>query len=342
MGARKTIRFGMIGAGGISDVHLMALAAHESVDLACIADPSQEACERQGARYGIRRTVSDYREMLDDPAIDAVDIAVPHYLHCPIALDALAAEKDVICEKPIGLDLDDADAMIRAAENSTSRLLIKKYLRSAPHHQQAKEIIDAGGIGRVYLATGLLVVQQLAIENDVRNWRGTWDRAGGGVMIDAGIHLVDLMQFLLGPVVAVSATAKRLVAEHPEKADDTASLTLEHGRGAISSIVCANCDTSLAGVNWEKAFYGTAGSLHIFQRGPLTKLVMTTCGASEEISAIDNWWEAANVAAVTHLVDCLREGSEPIASLADARHDLDVMRSAYRSSAEGRRIVIAE
>ena len=203
-----------------------------------------KAREGQARKYGIGHSVADYREMLGRPDLDAVDIAVPHHLHCPMTLDALSQGLHVICEKPIGLDLDEADRMIEAASRSKGRLLIKQYQRCAEHHTRAKEIIDSGELGDVYLMTGLFLAQLSEAENDPGNWRGTWDRAGGGILIDGGVHVVDLMQFILGRAVAVSATAKRLVAGLPHKADDTTSLTIEYERGAIGSVVCASCDTS--------------------------------------------------------------------------------------------------
>ena len=335
-----TIRMGVIGAGAISDVHLKALAAHDHVEVACIADPSPEARARQATKYGVGRSVADYREMLERSDLDAVDIAVPHYLHCPMTLDALSAGLHVICEKPMGLDLEEADRMIAAAERSKGRLLIKQYQRCAEHHTTAKEIIDSGELGDVYLVTGLFIAQQSSIENDPDNWRGTWDKAGGGILIDGGVHLVDLMQFMLGRAAAVSATAKRLVADHPHKADDTASLTIEYERGAIGSVVCANCDTSFAELTTDKSFFGTRGSLRVLQDGPLTRLIRSAGGVSEEVLTVENWWEKANVAVMTHLVDCLLDGSEPVVSLEEARHDLEIVLAGYRSANEGRRVAI--
>ena len=154
-----TIRMGVIGAGAISDVHLKALAAHDRVEVVCIADSSREAREGQARKYGIGHSVADYREMLVRPDLDAVDIAVPHHLHCPMTLDALSEGLHVICEKPIGLDLDEADRMIEAASRSKGRLLIKQYQRCAEHHTRAKEIIDSGELGDVYLMTGLFLAQ---------------------------------------------------------------------------------------------------------------------------------------------------------------------------------------
>ena len=335
-----TIRIGVVGAGAISDVHLKALAAHDRVEVTCIADPSAEACDRQAMKYGIGRSFADYREMLDRPDLDAVDIAVPHYLHCPIALNALSAGLHVICEKPIGLNLEEADRMIEAADRSSGRLLIKQYLRCAEHHARAKEIVDSGEIGDVYLTTGLFIAQQSWIENDPDNWRGTWDKAGGGFLIDGGVHLLDLMQFVLGRAVAVTATAKRLVADLPHKAEDTASLTVEYERGAIGSVVCANCDTSLPELTFGTGFYGAGGSVHVLQDGPIARLIRSTDGVSEELLTVENWWEKANVAVMTHLVDCLLDGTEPVVSLEEARHDLEIVLAAYRSSGEARRVSI--
>ncbi len=335
------MRVAMIGGGMISDVHLKALAAHRHVDLACLVEPNPTVREAQAAKYGIARGCADHREVLEDPSIEAVDVAVPHYLHCPITLDALAAGKHVICEKPIGLNLDEADRMIEAAEASSGRLLVKKYLRTCPHHTMARQIIRSGGIGRVYLATGFISVQQRHIENDADNWRGNWEKAGGGMLIDGGVHLIDLMQFMLGRATAVSATAKRLVAEHPEKADDTAAITIEYGDGALANIVCTNVDVALGPMTWEKMFLGTEGALHVFERDGVTRLVKTIAGTSEELVRVENWWERANIDAVTHLIDCLRDGSAPNASLAEARHDLEVALAGYRSAKEGRRIDLA-
>ena len=126
----------------------------------------------------------------------------------------------------------------------------------------------------------------------------------------------------------------------PHKADDTTSLTIEYERGAIGSVVCASCDTSLPGLTTDKAFYGTRGSLRVWQDGPLTRLTHWTGGTSEEVCAVEKWWEAANVAVVTHLADCLLDGTEPNVSLAEARHDLEIVRAAYLSAREGRRVEI--
>ena len=337
-----SLRIAMVGAGGISDVHLMAFSAHPKVTLSAIVDPDLTAAKIQAQKYGARSVIADYRQVLEDPSIDVIDIAVPHFLHCQITLDALASGKHVICEKPIGLNLEDADRMIAAAKHAKGRLLIKKYQRCGAHHTKVKEVIDSGQIGDVFLAQGTFIGQQLGWENDPENWRGTWNKAGGGSLIDSGIHLVDLMQFILGKALAVTATTKRLVADFPEKADDTSSICIEYANNSVANILCTNADTSLAESNWTKTFFGTKGSLNVFMRDGITYVVKHANGASVELVKLANWWEITNIEVVTHLVDCLLNNQEPIASLAEARHDLEIVLTAYQASTSGQRIEIGK
>lgn len=117
-------------------------------------------------------------------------------------------------------------------------------------------------------------------------------------------------------------------------------MTVEYERGAIGSLVCANCDTSLAELTAEEGFYGTRGSLRMFLDGPLTRFIRSAGRVSEEILTVENWWTKANVAVVTQLLNCLVDGAEPNVSLAEAQHDLEIVLAAYRSANEGRRVSI--
>ena len=141
----------------------------------------------------------------------------------------------------------------------------------------------------------------------------------------------------------MSATAKRLVADHPHKADDTSSLTIEYERGAIGSVVCANCDTLARRPDrGEELLRHPRVAARLAGRARHPTGPLGRAGVSEELLAVENWWEKANVAVVTHLVDCLLDGSEPVASLAEARHDLEVVLAGYRSANEGRRVATRE
>lgn len=335
-----TINMGLIGAGRISDVHLKALTNDERVRLNCIADTDESAARRQAERYGAERFVTDYREILDDPSIDTVDVAGPVFIHCPITLEALDAGKDVICEKPMALNLDEVDQMINKAKETGRRLLVKKYQRFSRPHQLAKEMIDGGTLGRAYFGKASVVEQHLDQENDPEAWRGTWEKAGGGVLMDFAIHKIDLMQFFFGRAQAVTATTRRLVAEHPNKAEDIGIVTIEYAAGSIANIVSFNCDDSLPKAWHRQEIYGTEGSLQIHEIDTTLNMNLTVNGRSDEVVSVPNWWEEANITVIRHLIDCLVDGTEPVAPLSEVRHDLEIISAAYRSSNEGKRIVL--
>ena len=335
-----TINVGLIGAGRISDVHLKALTGDERVRVICIADTDASAAARQAEKFGVRRFVTDYREMLDDRSIDAVDVSGPVFLHCPMTLDALESGKDVICEKPMALNLDEVDRMIGKAKETGRRLLIKKYQRFARPNELAREMINRGTLGRVYFTKTSVIDQQLDQENDPNAWRGTWHKAGGGAVMDFGIHKIDLMQYYFGRAKAVTATTRRMVGEHAEKAEDVGIVTIEHVSGSISVIMCFNCDESLPKAWHRQEIYGTEGSLQIHEFDHTMKMNLVVGGQSDEIVSTPNWWEEGNIAVIRHLVDCLVDCAEPVASLEEARHDLEIVFAAYQSSSEGRRIVL--
>ena len=334
------IGVGLIGAGMISDVHLKGITRDQRARLMCIADTDEAAAARQAEKFGAQRIVSDYREMLDDPSIEVIDIAGPVFLHCPMTIEALEAGKDVICEKPMALNLEETDRMISKAKETGRQLLVKKYQRFSRPHEIARELINNGDLGRIYLGTASTVEQHLDQENDPNAWRGCWDKAGGGALLDFGIHKIDLMQFFFGRARAVTATTRRLICEIPEKAEDLATVTIEYESGGIATILSFNCDDSLPKSWHRQEVYGTKASLQIHEFDTTLKMTKSAAGESQEIIAMENWWEEANIASIRHLLDCLVDGVEPVAPLSEVRHDLEVAFAAYRSSEEGRRIVL--
>ncbi len=335
------IGVGLIGAGMISDVHLKGLTRDQRVKVICIADTDKAAASRQAKKFGVKHTVGDYREMLDDPSIEVIDVAGPVFLHCPMTIDALEAGKNVICEKPMALNLEETDRMIGKAKETGRQLLVKKYQRFSKPHEIAKQMISNGDLGGAYLGTASTIEQNLDQENNPDAWRGCWDKAGGGVLMDFGVHKIDLMQFFFGRATAVTATTRRLVCDFPERAEDVGAVTIEYESGSIATILSFSCDNSLPKSWHRQEVYGTKASLQIHEFDTTLRMTKTIDGESKEIISTENWWEEANVSAIQHLVDCLVDGVEPITPLGEVRHDLEIIFAAYQSSEEGRRIVLS-
>lgn len=192
----RPVRIALIGAGEIGAVHAHAHAATPGNELAAIYDIHPEQAARLAEQVGAG-VASSLEAVLDDPSIEGVDICVPNHLHRDLAVRALEAGKHVLCEKPIALTLQDADAMLAAAERSQRFLMIGHMLRFWPEYVLAKRAIEDGRIGDLLLMSGRRMVSLLAGTPGADGWRHDPDRSGGAVL-DMQIHDLDVFCWMLG------------------------------------------------------------------------------------------------------------------------------------------------
>ena len=146
----RTVKLGLIGAGGISGAHCRTLAEIEGAELIAAADLVPANLERAKEQWGIKRTFTDYNEMLKIDEIEAVYVCTPTGVHAAPTVAALNAGKHVFCEKPMEATLDAAASMWRAAKENDKILMIGLKLRYSPQVIKAKEIVDAGTLGDIY------------------------------------------------------------------------------------------------------------------------------------------------------------------------------------------------
>ncbi len=203
----RAVRMALIGAGEIGAVHAQAHAAAAGNQLAAIYDVHAERAGRLAEQTGTA-VASSLETVLDDPGIEGVDICVPNHLHCGLAVRALQAGKHVLCEKPIALNLDDADAMLAAAERSKRWLMIGHVLRFWPEYVLAKQAIEDGRIGELLLMSGRRMVSLLAGTPGADGWRRDPERSGGAVL-DMQIHDLDVFRWILGTPESVVSRGVR-------------------------------------------------------------------------------------------------------------------------------------
>lgn len=334
------VGLGIVGAGSIADVHLQAYAAHPAVRVVALADVRAEAARGLANRYGLSRTATDYRELLDDPAVELIDLCLPHFLHCPVALEAFQAGKSVIVEKPMALTVAECEAMIEAAQQAGKRLFVAHNMRFMPAHMRAKELLEAGAIGRPFLAIFNIIGNEFANMNDPQHWKGSWDRAGGGVFFDTGMHAVYMLEHFFGLPAAVTAVMKRLVVTAENKAEDNAVVTFEFPQGLLATVAITY--TALAHP-WDEQrhLYGTEGSLHIRDSG-LPPLTLRRGGTAEAVPVeiLENLWMDSVAAALHHFIDCYRTGTEPVVTPEQALRAVHMATAAYEAARTERRIVL--
>ncbi|MGQ9733345.1 MAG: Gfo/Idh/MocA family protein [Candidatus Zipacnadales bacterium] len=336
---------GLVGAGAISRPHMRAFVESPYVVDVHVADTRENVRHGLAAEYGlITRTVADYKELLTDETIDVIDICTPHHLHHPIALAALKAGKHVITEKPIALTLKQADEMIAAAKRARRRLFVALSQRMFPAHIKAKQIIDAGEIGKPFLGVVNITGNEFARMNDPHNWKGDWKQAGGGALIDTGYHAVYMLQHFLGPAKTVTAMTKRLLVQPKNKGDDTSVIAFETANGALGSITVTYCATGNAWTE-SRQIIGPQGSLFITDN-PEDEVPLIGCVEGEimpiKVHHPPNVHQYGVRKVVEHFIECLVANRAPEVTAVEARAALATILAAYRSETEGRRVEVSE
>jgi predicted dehydrogenase len=213
--AQPPVRVGVVGTTTYAETHMARLAAHPDAALAAIAGRDRGRAEAVAQKYGIPAVHSGYEQLLADDDLDAIVIMAPDALHGPIALEAFARGRHVMCEKPLATSSHEARRMADAAAESGLVALSYFFLRSSPAHQHLRHLIDDGYLGDVREASIALQHGFFGEEGDY-NWRFDAHR-GGGVIADLGCYVFDLARWLVGDIDAVAAHgATQVNRRHPE------------------------------------------------------------------------------------------------------------------------------
>src|SRR5208283_2452949 len=194
----KTIKTAIIGTVLMGRVHLEMVRRVESVEAVAIVGRNVEAARRLGESFSISKIASDYREILRDPAIDAVHICTPNAQHFSMAREAIEAGKHVICEKPLATSVAEGEELVSLAERKGVRNCVCHNLRYYPMVQQMRAMREAGDLGEILIAQGTYFQDWLLYETDW-NWRV--DAKAGGpsrCMADIGSHWFDMAEHVTG------------------------------------------------------------------------------------------------------------------------------------------------
>jgi predicted dehydrogenase len=208
----KTIKLGLIGAGGIAQAHMRAMSEVNDVEIIAASDVAEANVERTANRWGISKTFTDYNEMLKMEELDGVIVCTPTAVHGAPTVAALKAGKHVLCEKPMEASLDAATDMVRASHESGKILMVALKLRYSPQVRKAKEIVDAGTLGDIYYA-------ETVADRRRGNPGGSFVRkatAGFGAAADIGVYALDTALYLMGhpKPVAVSGITSNYLSLH--------------------------------------------------------------------------------------------------------------------------------
>ncbi len=261
MKMKSPIRVGIIGCGFAGSMHALSYKPYiESGDVQLVAscDTDEDSAEIMANEYTMDAHCADWQDIINNKDIDAVSIALPHFLHAQVAIAAAKAGKHVLCEKPMAMTLEDCDRMIQAAKDAKVKLMIAETYRFMPTMVKIKEIIDSGKIGNVFFARGAECLNEVPIITDEDSWQCSADKAGGGIWFDAGVHVCSAFRYTLGDVDSVRAALLEHVVTK-EKEDDNAIVLLKFKSGAAGEVFLTETLASPPFIRFE--FYGTEGTI---------------------------------------------------------------------------------
>jgi len=317
-----THRVGIVGCGGIARAHAKGYAMLPNAELAALYDTDRERAEAFAQKHG-GEAFASLEEMLDRAKPTAVSVCTPPAFHEEATCAALRAGVAVCCEKPLAHDAASAGRMCACAAETGTLLVTAFKFRFFPNVLWAKALLDAGRLGTVVSARVVFA----GIADMSEKWFSKKSVSGGGVMMDNGVHAVDLLRFLLGEVRGVRA----VTANHgvPLGVEDSAHVFMEAASGAW-----AEAELSWA-VPQPKNFleiHGTAGLLDLWMNGGRFRPAK---GEPEEFEGTEDPVSANPFAAqLSWFLECLENRREPRATAGDGLRALQILEAAYASAAD--------
>lgn len=346
--AATPLRVGVVGTG-FGRYHMEGFSKLDGVEVHAICDLNTDEARHFAAQYGARHVFRDYRKMFSMDELDAVSIAVPNYLHAPMAIDALSKGKHVLVEKPMTITPDSAEAMVKAARKAGKRLMVEQALRFLPDTQLVRAYVDQGALGRIYYARSTWYRRRgwprLHFPPGGTMGRGEWfirkRLAGYGALGDIGVHLLDLAWYLMGTPrpIAVSGQMWNEVAapelkrrKMPCEVDELACgmIRFEGGRAIYFEV---SWDTHTAPIQ-ECRVMGDKGGATLF---PAKLFRGEDIDETVELATHHNGYPV--VSAYSHFIDCVRDGRKKMIASGEENVQLIRMLDAVaRSARSGKEI----
>jgi len=342
----RQVGVGLIGSQFVSSIHAEALRACPQAEIRAVASPSAGHARAFAERFAIPRHFTDYAEMLARPDIDMVVVGAPNDLHCRLTLDAAAAGKHVVMEKPLCLNLADADRMIAACRQANVKLMYAAELCFAPKYVRLKKLLDSGALGRP-----TLVKQSEKHDGPHADHFWNVDRSGGGVTMDMGCHAVEFFRWMLGRPPIKSVYAQMSTSVHGEKTrgEDNAILILEFEGGATA--IAEESWTKPGGMDDRAEVYGTHGVAYadlLHGNAIETYSAVGYDYAVEKAGSTKGWsftiyeeaWNYGFHGEMAHFVDCVQNDRKPLVTGEDGRAVLEVLMAAYESARTGGKVAL--
>ncbi len=351
------INIAIIGVGNIAETHMLAYRANPEVNVVAFCDINPDRLAFMGKKWGVTKLFTDMNEMFAAvPEIEAVSVCTWNAAHAPCTIAALKAGKHVLCEKPMAMNAKEAQEMADTAKECGKLLMIGFVRRHGNDAKIVREFLDSDYFGELYYTKATY----LRRNGNPGGWFGNKELSGGGPLIDLGVHVIDLVRFMLGnpkPVSVYGATFQKLFDRPDIKAtkdyrstgasdkdicnvEDLASAMIRFDNGAVLSIEAA-FSLNIKKNEGKIELFGTKGGAKMDPKLELYSEMngyMTDMSLSGIETALD--FDVIFQNEINHFVDCLQGRTTCIAPAEDGVMLMKILDGVYESARSSHEVVI--
>jgi len=340
----KQVGVGIIGSQFEATIHAESFKSVPNAKVVAAASPTEAHVKEFTKKYGIPKYYTNYKDMLKLDEVELVTLALPNYLHAQATIDAAEAGKHVVCEKPLCMNLKEADAMIDACKRNGVKLMYAEELCFAPKYVRAKQLADEGALGKVYL-----VKQCEKHFGPHSDWFWDVNRSGGGVLFDMGCHAFEFMRWFYdkAPVESVYADMDTHVHEALTKGEDD-SIAIVRFQGKRKGLA-EDSWAKRGGMDDRIEIFGSEGVVYAYLHMGIALITYSEKGygyAVEKAPSTKGWtftiyeelWNYGFPQEMQHFVNCVQKDEKPIETGEDGKATLEILLAAYESARAGRKV----
>jgi predicted dehydrogenase len=345
------VRLAIVGCGNISQLNAPGYLQHPRCDVVALCDAEPERAKRRARDWGITpRIYSDFAQVLDDVAVDAVELLTPTWMHADQIVAALGAGKHVSSQKPLAISMAEADRIAAAVTGARTTFRVTENFLYYPPILKAKELLDAGAIGapslvRIHTTRAQHAIgQAIELEPDALVWRRDPGRNPGGALYDDGVHKYATAALWIGEIAEVSAIVTR-GSDFIQETPSVATFRFK-GRDCLGVIDYTYAPEMTIRSKYYRAdeffeIHGTRGIIWVTRcTGEMLDMpaVMVLRGTETISYQVPTDWRLGFDGAATDFVDGLLAGRQPAQDIHEARRMLQVPLAIYEAGRTGRAV----
>ncbi|MCL2445362.1 MAG: Gfo/Idh/MocA family oxidoreductase [Oscillospiraceae bacterium] len=340
----QTYKAAIIGCGNIFPMHAVSVQRTEGVELVAICDNKPERAIAAAQEFSCK-AYTDYQEMLRTEQIDVVHLCLPHYLHAPVAIDCMKQGVHVLTEKPMAISLTDAKAMIDTTKQCGVTLGCIFQNRYNAGTLLVKEELAKGTLGSIKAAKCFVTWNRSDAYYSASDWKGTWEKEGGGLVIDQAIHTLDMLRYLVDEDIAYVDAFIANRGHASIEVEDTAEGVIAYKSGLLTNfhainyysydadvtieLDCENALVQMVGDNATIKFHD--GRTLMAQRNPTENF---------DYGNVKSYWGVNHVKQISNFYASMRSGIAPYITVESAYKTQEMVCAIYQSGKEGRKIYL--